>query len=807
MDSGAARASGEPSTATRFMLTASHLDAVLQELLETTEDAQSRCVQELPEAERCRQDEFVSFDGTLTTIYEGEDMTTKQQRCEVPREPEVTAEDARDLRLEQLRLIKEKAQLERQRVAEGARMQVAEDERQDLRAKLEQKDISLVPSEASEVIQGPFPVEGVGILAERKTPEGAMVISTSELVKLSHSIAELEKRVEEERGKALIASGTADEAAEKVQEMEQLLGKRRKILGVDQGNDLLAAVQALKVTRMQQLADLQQRRQRKADDQNRSAADAGKDGRASPLQVHLGTDTPPLRPRLSSAAHPPAESAPSTQAPPPPSMSHGIRHPLQSGTDVLAETDPANSAAPFRGRRASHGARSAPPQNQHAEREEAKYKALSARIAELQRQYHDLCSESGRARDPRDATGCQSGGPPLRTSRSEAGLATAAAVVGSSAGGASGSSALPFEPLVSVNRRRRSPSCTSTRSASSPRSAASGQECLSPSHQADSAAAGIEAAVVSLLPGQAQQQPVVSSGGRHGGRRPPSFPTNDASHSPVTTSTTSRGAGALVLQQLPHSGRGAARSGRGNRDVQSTAPSREAKVSATAASGVKSHQAATARPRRRGPEQACAVAAASNMSSNASMSRMESRQPSQTALCVAKGHVQCQPSPECVAASTGTSSPVAPCLPGTAGTCIAGCSSATQSVQQSFAAAANAALGTLPLPPHLVAVPSSWEAFGLSSAGRQPSPEGVDFALSTSPTRQPTRVPPTLVATSQASPAAVPAGPASTLPDANVPRPGSQLGLVRTAGVVQQGQQRLPAAPVTVRGVGPRTLR
>merc|ERR1711920_552120 len=97
-----------------------------------------------------------------------------------------------------------------------------------------------------------------------------------------------------------------------------------------------------------------------------------------------------------------------------------------------------------------------------------------------------------------------------------------------------------------------------------------------------------------------------------------------------------------------------------------------------------------------------------------SMSRMESRQPSQTALCAAKGHVQCQPPLECMAASAGTLSPVGPCLPANAGATIAGCSASTQSVHQSFAAAANAALGTLPLPPHLVAVPSSREAFGLS---------------------------------------------------------------------------------------------
>jgi len=285
----------------------------------------------------------------------------------------------------------------------------------------------------------------------------------------------------------------------------------------------------------------------------------------------------------------------------------------------------------------------------------------------------------------------------LRTSRSEAGLATAATAAGS-AGGASGSSALHDEPLVSINGRRSSPSCTSTRSASSERSAASGQEwqmdksasqttALSPDHQAHSASVGIEAAVASLFSSQVQQQPVVSSGGSHGSRRPPSYPSNDLSHSPVTASTGSRNAGVLVVPQLPHSGRGAARSGRGNRDVQSTAPSREAKVNAAATNGVKPHHA-SARPRRRGPEP---VAGPSHVGSTASMSRMESRQPLQAALCLAKGHVPCQASPECLAASAGTSSPVGPCLPGNIGATISGCSCATQSAQQSFAAAANVA--------------------------------------------------------------------------------------------------------------------
>lgn len=76
------------------------LNSSLLKALHVCESFQAHCVREFPEISFDFDDPLTSFDGTLTTIYEGEDMSSVTDRIPVPVEQPVPAEVHRSLQTE-----------------------------------------------------------------------------------------------------------------------------------------------------------------------------------------------------------------------------------------------------------------------------------------------------------------------------------------------------------------------------------------------------------------------------------------------------------------------------------------------------------------------------------------------------------------------------------------------------------------------------------------------------------------------------------------------------------------------------------
>jgi len=379
----------------KFLLTVSMLDSMLRKAFCTTQTAQAQCFDEFPETVGCQQDEFISFDGTLTTVYEDEDFDTKRQRAELPREATISCEDTQHLWSEYSRIRDSISELTQKRPDDASRIRQVEETRRDLRAELEQNPADARPAAGSEIedvaarvctteggvgaalVEGPIPLDGLGIAAVCQDARGTC-ISEVEVKKLLENVQRLSQEADQARGNAATSQGRKEEAAAAVLAWEKERSELSAHLPPDAKRELIGAVQAL----------LQKRSRQKSE-------------RSTLQEMASNTPVPP-------ALTPPMPGSAAIA---------GRRH-LVGSTIDRGHPRGGVSAVP-RGRL---GTRSTTTQAGHetdAKAAEAKLQQLSTRFTQVQRQYRDLIGENKRLRD-------LIGGvrTPIAMSRSEARLPT-----------------------------------------------------------------------------------------------------------------------------------------------------------------------------------------------------------------------------------------------------------------------------------------------------------------------------------------------------------------------------------------------
>mmetsp|Transcript_71348 Transcript_71348/g.170843 ORF Transcript_71348/g.170843 Transcript_71348/m.170843 type:complete len:1596 (+) Transcript_71348:49-4836(+) len=132
----------------QLMLTIAMLDAMLRGALRSTEVAHSACSGLCADRPDWQEDEFVSFDGTLTTVYEDEDFETKCERVEVPQELSVSREDMDSLRADYSNIKAALAKRHQERSAAAERLREVELEAEQLRLQLEQAELEAEKAQA-----------------------------------------------------------------------------------------------------------------------------------------------------------------------------------------------------------------------------------------------------------------------------------------------------------------------------------------------------------------------------------------------------------------------------------------------------------------------------------------------------------------------------------------------------------------------------------------------------------------------------------------------------------------------------------
>jgi len=203
----------------RFLLSTVMLDSSLREALSRTEMAQASCFQDFPETTGCQQDEFISFDGTLTTVYEDEDAETKQQRLELPQENLIEVSEHKSLQAAYMRLLGNVTEINEERSDCAPKIVRLEGLRQELRAERSKRDGDSPKSPKSDRAKGsdkgrrvPIVVEGLDIRAELHG-ESDVMVDESETSRLAENMRRLSTDVHEARARASEAKVRAEEAA------------------------------------------------------------------------------------------------------------------------------------------------------------------------------------------------------------------------------------------------------------------------------------------------------------------------------------------------------------------------------------------------------------------------------------------------------------------------------------------------------------------------------------------------------------------------------------------------------------------
>lgn len=406
----------------QFLLFVAMLDAMLRGALSLTQRAQTRCFDELPETAGCQQDEYISFDGTLTTVYEDEDFETKRRRSEVPQELGVSLEDHRRLRAEYERMHVSITGLQQQLNEESSHVMELEETRSELRAELEQmrsdgstgRRENTEVDDSSEEEDGPVrgrmvDLDGLGVTAERRSA-GGVFLSEAELKKLNENMRRLTGEAKDLRASSTAAKSRAEESSSKLGTWEQ------------QRADILAALRSLPSSVLQSCGD---------------GVELSEDNLVDNVRKLLLQRRP--RQRQSGRPAPPA-----AQPPPVRPSSAGIA----TGSAIGPSRTRTNAGGPERGRTmipgAQRGRRGGPPSgiasaattatasssgSKGAPEAEGKFRELSARFVEVQRQYRDLVTENRRLREvvigaSKLPTPAQ---PPSSGSRSEASIPTISA--------------------------------------------------------------------------------------------------------------------------------------------------------------------------------------------------------------------------------------------------------------------------------------------------------------------------------------------------------------------------------------------
>ncbi|CAE8699764.1 unnamed protein product, partial [Polarella glacialis] len=148
------------------------LDAALRSALGTTKGTQARCISEFPETSSCLQDEFISFDGTLTTVYEGEDAATKSEIAEVPRDQSMHMEDLQVLKIEYRRLRSSLPALQRRRAEAAARLDEMEEMHRLLQSELDEGIAGRDRQVADTLQPEPVQLPGLEVEALRRDDSG-----------------------------------------------------------------------------------------------------------------------------------------------------------------------------------------------------------------------------------------------------------------------------------------------------------------------------------------------------------------------------------------------------------------------------------------------------------------------------------------------------------------------------------------------------------------------------------------------------------------------------------------------------------
>eukprot|EP00929_Paragymnodinium_shiwhaense_P041965 TRINITY_DN21795_c0_g1_i1.p1 TRINITY_DN21795_c0_g1~~TRINITY_DN21795_c0_g1_i1.p1 ORF type:complete len:1211 (+),score=252.97 TRINITY_DN21795_c0_g1_i1:142-3774(+) len=205
--------SGSEAARTNGVLTASAmLDASLRAVVAETRSIQTGCIDESPETARCQQDEYISFDGTLTTVYEDEDFESKQSRVELPREEPIPDMSFRTLCKDYKRLLER--QEEAQQSPEDAISRL-----EDRRASLEE-NVRQAEAEAEAAFEEVVELPQLGGLQAYKKRSGGnaglLRLPGSQLEKLANHLAEADKdtlaaqksvmELEDEAHKAMLQS-------------------------------------------------------------------------------------------------------------------------------------------------------------------------------------------------------------------------------------------------------------------------------------------------------------------------------------------------------------------------------------------------------------------------------------------------------------------------------------------------------------------------------------------------------------------------------------------------------------------------
>jgi len=336
----------------RFLLAMVMLDAHLSGALSTTEQAQIQCFQEFPETKRCQQDEFISFDGTLTTVYEDEDFQTKRQRSRVFTEAPCAMDDYSQLQQEIRRLQDSIPALQRERSDVNASLRQLEDTWQKLKRQMD-KMAQEVDDTSTQEQQTESGVNSNAVDAVKQC--------SAEQNQLQERLHRDSHEAENLRQSAVAATARAEAAVTEFLAWEQEGNELLQTLGTSSRQTLLDSVQKL----------VQRRNKLRA---------AKRQARKVPTQICWDApNSSDISPgACGSSAHPAASSESDT---------HSHRQ-----VSEVAEKE-----QPTRRPRKSSSATSLLHDTPRLE-SDSKLQELNTRIAEVKRQYRNIVFENSRLR-------------------------------------------------------------------------------------------------------------------------------------------------------------------------------------------------------------------------------------------------------------------------------------------------------------------------------------------------------------------------------------------------------------------------
>eukprot|EP00931_Biecheleriopsis_adriatica_P118686 TRINITY_DN9402_c0_g1_i1.p1 TRINITY_DN9402_c0_g1~~TRINITY_DN9402_c0_g1_i1.p1 ORF type:complete len:1368 (+),score=248.60 TRINITY_DN9402_c0_g1_i1:54-4157(+) len=395
----------------RFLLSTAMISAALKSAISAVAKNQDRCLVDFPETGSQLQDEFISFDGTLTTVYEDEDALTKKDRTELPQEVEFLHDDLNVLKREFRHLRGSMPALQRRRVNVNARLEELEELKRTLQDKVDaaHEDDGENQSGNQEVVQEdarrPELWQLEGLMLETRRDEHGAEVSQAALAQLLSHMRSLKQKVKERRlvnPSSQARLNEADAAFEAWQQERMELLQTISVAGgaasKDMNTDIVSAVRSLQQRQAERAARPKPlvRRPVSRDPGSASNAAAGACGPSAARWSSTGGGT------ASSSSSSQRVQVMTTEAE---SHTHGGRA--------------CHSASASRGRRTGANVKQAVPAptgDTLAEGAEAKLRELSARYAEVQRQYQRVVSENCRLREELDGRGLMGGSEALFSS-------------------------------------------------------------------------------------------------------------------------------------------------------------------------------------------------------------------------------------------------------------------------------------------------------------------------------------------------------------------------------------------------------